>query len=337
MRFGFLLFARDIDAVGPDARFGEAQGFDLVGMGDAPSLLHDPYLSLAVAALNTTRIRLGPTVTNPNSRHPLLLANLVATLERLAPGRSFLGIGTGNAAVRSLGTQPASLEQLARTVEIVRGLLKGEMVDVDGAELSLRFGSPRPVPILIAGSGRRSLRLAGRLADVAFIAVGASPPAVARAIEWVREGARSAGRDPAAIECWGYIDAAIAQERADALQQVTVAAVARANIVFRGPAARRLSSPLREQVAQLIREYDYTEHMKPGRSANYRLAERLGIAEVLVEEFAIAGTPEDCRRRIQELREVGLQSISFNLSTASDLQTSLRLLGEHVLPEFARA
>lgn len=126
-------------------------------------------------------------------------------------------------------------------------------------------------------------------------------------------------------------------ERADAVQQVTVAAVARANIVFRGPAAERLSSPLREKVAQLIHDYDYTEHLKPGRSANYRLAERLGIADVLVEELAIAGAADDCRRRIDSLRQVGLQGISFNLSTASDLHESLRLLGEDVLPAFATA
>ena len=103
MRFGFLLFARELQAVGALARLGEQQGFELIGLADSPALAHDPYVALTLAAINTTRIRLGPTVTNPQTRHPLIIANLAASLERLAPGRSFLGLGTGFTGVRHAG------------------------------------------------------------------------------------------------------------------------------------------------------------------------------------------------------------------------------------------
>src|SRR5207248_15755 len=159
---------------------------------------YDPYVALTIAALQTARVRLGPAVTNPQTRHPLILANLAATLERLAPSRSFLGLGTGNSGVRHAGAGPATLKTLAGAVELARRLLTGEALEVDGATLSVRHeGSP--VPILMAGSGPNSLRLAGRMADVVFIALGAAPEFVAEGLRWAREGAEAAGRDPAGL------------------------------------------------------------------------------------------------------------------------------------------
>jgi alkanesulfonate monooxygenase SsuD/methylene tetrahydromethanopterin reductase-like flavin-dependent oxidoreductase (luciferase family) len=92
---------------------------------------------------------------------------------------------------------------------------------------------------------------------------------------------------------------------------------------------------LRERVEALIRDYDYGEHMQPGRSANYRLAERLGLVEYFLERFAIVGTPEDCRRQLAGLRAVGLENVCFNLSTVSDLDGALRLFGQQVFPALA--
>src|SRR6266536_2415641 len=98
MRFGFLLLARDLHAVGPLAQLGEQLGFDLIGLA----------------------------VTNPQTRHPLILAGLAASLERLAPSRSFLGLGTGNSGVRHAGAGPATLKTLAGAVELTRRLLARE-------------------------------------------------------------------------------------------------------------------------------------------------------------------------------------------------------------------
>ena len=87
MQFGFLLFQRELEAVGPTVRLGEQQGFDLIGVVDSPTLAYDPYVALTLAAGQSERVRLGPAVTNPQTRHPLIIANLAAALEQLAPGR----------------------------------------------------------------------------------------------------------------------------------------------------------------------------------------------------------------------------------------------------------
>ena len=331
MRFGFLLFARDLQAVGALARLGEQQRFELIGLADSPGLAHDPYVALTLAALTTTRVRLGPTVTNPRTRHPLIIANLAASLERLAPGRSFLGLGTGFSGVRHAGAGPATLAGLASTAATIRGLLAGDTVEADGARISLRL-PPSPVPVLLAGSGPKSLRLAGQLADIALLAVGIAPDAVTQARRWVQEGAETAGRAPNAVECWAYVDAAIAADRASALDEVTGAAVARAAIVFGGPARQALPPTLREKAAQLVREYDFGQHFMPGRTANYQLAERLGIVDELLARFPVAGMPDDCRRRLEGLRDAGIQNVCLNLGVVRDVAGALRLFGERVLP-----
>src|SRR5215207_3904722 len=88
MRFGFMLFTRDLHAVGDLARLAEERGFDLIGVADSPALTFDPYMALTLAAGTTDRARIGTAVTNPQTRHPLIIANLAASLEALAPGRT---------------------------------------------------------------------------------------------------------------------------------------------------------------------------------------------------------------------------------------------------------
>src|SRR6266498_2282522 len=134
MRFGFMLFTRDLDAVGEVARLAEERGFELIGVADSPALTFDPYMALTLAAGATRRARIGTAVTNPQTRHPLIIANLAASLEALAPGRSFLGLGTGWSGVRHAGTREARLETLGSVVRQVRGLLAGEAA---GATASL--------------------------------------------------------------------------------------------------------------------------------------------------------------------------------------------------------
>jgi len=203
MRSGFIFLGRDLNAIGPIAKLGEEMGFDLIGLADSPGLAFDPYVALTLAALQTSRVRLGPGVTNPQTRHPLILANLAASLEQLAPGRTFLGLGVGNSGVRHVGAKPATLETLAKTVLVARRLLAGEIVEQGEVRMVVKGGG-KPVPILVAGSGPKVLREAGAIADIVLINVGALPEHVADGLRWLRQGAVAAGRDPAALETWVF-------------------------------------------------------------------------------------------------------------------------------------
>ena len=335
MRFGFIFLARDLQAVGPIAKLGEEQGYDLIGIGDSPSLCHDPFVALAIAAQQTRRVRLGTGVTNPQTRHPLILANLAATLAGLAPGRTFLGLGIGNSGVRHANAAPATLGSLESTVDIVRRLMAGTAVDMGGSGIVVHARG-KQVPILLACSGPRSLRQAGRIADVVLINVGFSPDVIADAMRWVREGAEAAGRDPAAIEAWVFGIGVIADSREQALDEAIGPAVAIAAYVLRGDAAaKRIPPAVAAKVGQLLREYQYGEHFVPGHTSNYHLAARLGITDYLLDRLTIAGTAEDCRGKIAALREAGIHNLCFSFSGGPDPARYVRRFGEEVLPAFA--
>lgn len=332
MRLGFMFFARDLRAVPAAARLGEELGYALLGLADSPSLSFDPFVGLTLAAQATARIRVGPTVTNPQTRHPLILANLAAGLEHLAPGRSFLGLAPGNSGVRHAGARPASLGTLRETVALLRRLLAGEQVTHGGATLKVQGGGTR-VPILVAASGPKSLRLAGEIADVVFVNVGFTPDLVRQALGWVREGADAARRDWRALDVWLFGVGAVAEDGAQARDEAQGAAVAVAAYVLPGyRAAGLLSSEVAGRVDQLLGEYQYGEHLTPGRTSNYRLAERLGVAPYLLERFALAGSPTECLERLRALRAVGVDKVCLSYSAGPDLLRYVRLFGEQVLP-----
>lgn len=335
MRFGFHLSPRDIHAIGPIARLGEEQGFDVFAVGDVPSLSFDAFIALALAAVQTRRVRIGPTVTNTQTRHPLVLANLAATLDQLAPGRAFLGVGTGNSSVHHAGVRAATLEELARTIDIIRRLLKGEAVESGGAKMTIK-SSGRRVPILLAASGPKSLRLAGRVADIVLMNIGVLPEIVAEGLQWIREGAEAAGRDPGSVEVWVEAFLSISLDRAQAIDQAKIMAAGVASYALLGDmTAKRIPLAVQEKAGEFLREYQYGEHLMPGRTSNYYLADRLGIADYLVDRFTVAGAPEDCRRKLESLKAIGVELVHFSVSGSPDREASVRLLGKTVVPALA--
>src|SRR5215210_85868 len=85
----------------------ERWGFDELLLTDSESLVGDPYVELALAAQATERLRLGPAVTNPLTRHPAVTASAIATLQVESEGRAVLVFGRGDSAVLQLGLRPA--------------------------------------------------------------------------------------------------------------------------------------------------------------------------------------------------------------------------------------
>lgn len=334
MQFGFMTFARDLDAVASTVRLAEETGWDLFGFADSPALAHDAFISLAVAAQHSTRVWIGPIVTNPLTRHPLILSNLSESLERLAPGRVFLGIGTGNSVMAGVGVKPAKLDTLRDAVRLIRGLTSGETVPTLGVPLRVWGGGPK-VPIMIAGSGPRTLRLAGAVADWAFVTVGTDPLVVRDALGWVREGAIGAGRDPSSVQCWVFLPGSIASDRSQARDEVKTAAIGVSTYILRGDSeAKRIPLDVREKFAELMRGYSYAEHLTPGRSANYELADRLGLAEYLIDHCTISGTPGDCQEAIGRLQQVGVERFCFSFTASPNLTRYVRLFADEVVPEF---
>src|SRR4029453_10652142 len=141
MKFGVCVMA-NVDEIG---FFGHAEtlGYDSVWVTDSQMLFSDCYAVLALAARQTSRLRLGPGTAICGTRIPPVHVAAMATLNRLAPGRVHLGIGTGNTATRTMGQRPMKVAAYREYLRVVRALLRGEIVDY------AQHGAKRPIKMLI--------------------------------------------------------------------------------------------------------------------------------------------------------------------------------------------
>jgi 5,10-methylenetetrahydromethanopterin reductase len=216
-RFGLNRFdARSVDAFAADVRRAETLGWDAALQPDSQLRRRDTYVLLAAAAGVTERITLGPLLANPVNRHPTVTASSIATIDELAPGRTLLGWGVGDTAVRLAGLRPARIKELEASTRLMRALLDGHAVDV-GAARPARLPHPRPVPIWIAAGGPRTLRMAGGVADGVFIRVGTHAANIATAIAAIRAGALEAGRPPESVRLGAVFHTVLVDEPGRAL------------------------------------------------------------------------------------------------------------------------
>lgn len=155
----------------------EELGFDIVLVADHVGLGWSPMPTLSAIAAVTTRVRLGTLVLNNDMRNPVQLAWEASTLDRLSGGRFELGLGAGHTpgeyAATGIEQSPAAVrkQRLGESVEIIRSLLDGDVVDRDGehyrvASARIEPSPQRPMPILVGGNGAALLAHAGRHADI---------------------------------------------------------------------------------------------------------------------------------------------------------------------------
>lgn len=175
-RFGFQSNTDDVAEVVRSARAAEAAGFDIFQVGDHVGTQLSPFVTLAAAAAATSTIRLGTLVLNNDLRHPVAVAQEVATLDRVSGGRVELGIGAGHSfteyAAIGMAFEPPAVRKarLAEAVEILRPLLDGHDVDYSGAHYRVSGARTlRPVqqrlPLLVGVNGRWALSHAANHAD----------------------------------------------------------------------------------------------------------------------------------------------------------------------------
>lgn len=171
----------------------ERLGFDTAWVADSQLLWRDVWVAMGLAAARTERITLASAVTNVTTRFPSVVASAVNTVAELAPGRVWLGLGTGDSSVKPIGLAPSTRERLRAGIAEIRGLLDGETVDINGHGVHLH-GATGSVPVHLAASGPRTFRLAGEIADGVLTLSGVSPETLARTVAPVTEGARAASR-----------------------------------------------------------------------------------------------------------------------------------------------
>jgi probable F420-dependent oxidoreductase len=183
----------------------ERLGYTDAWTGEAD--ISDAFVPLAMTAAWTERMRLGTGIAGVFTRGPALLALTAATMAQGAPGRFVLGLGASSDVIVRDWNGIAYDRPLARTRDVValaREALTGARVSRTLETASMRGfrlfgGMSAPVPVYVAAQREGMLRLAGEVADGVMLN-WLTPDNASRSVAIVREAARVAGRDPAALE-----------------------------------------------------------------------------------------------------------------------------------------
>ena len=309
----------------------EEAGFDGVGFIDSQMITRDVFVVLAQAAAATARIRLMPAVTNPLTRHVSVLASAALSLDDLAPGRVEIWLGRGFSSLNLVGLPYATVRQLRETVLAYKRLLAGEWDVFPGVHT--RMNGARPVPIYLTASGPKAIQLAGEVADGVMVAVGTRPEALARARRLVEEGARRAGRDPAAVDIIVCVLTVIRQDREEAHAWASPLCAGRLSntgwLAANGIDARGLATP--PELEHLYPDLFHAEDWARAMALSAFVPHDLRAA--MCDAIGIIGTPEDCLRRLRELADAGFHRVFLQtVGTMNFPETEVRLFGETVRP-----
>lgn len=283
------------------AEAAEALGYAGVWVADSHSVMRGAFEILAALAGRTRRLALATGVTHTVTRHPAVIANSIATLDELSGGRAILGIGVGESAVHNLGLRPERLAAFAEKLHVIRALLRGEAIEYEGTRIRMPWAASQ-APIVIACSGPKSLQLAGRIADGVLFQVGAAPPLVRYALDNIRQGAESAGRQLTDLRLYMRLACSVGEDRAAARAAVRGYAAVAAGTVFKTVPREYFDGELWADLERFKAQYDYAEH---GRSEARHAAL---LTDRILDAVAVAGTPEEAIPRLRALAAMGLRS-----------------------------
>jgi len=315
--------------VAPLARQVEEWGFDGFLLADSQNLNADIWVELALAGAATERLRLGPGVTNPATRHPAVTASAAATLQAETDGRAVLGLGRGDSALTQLGRRPVSAPELERSLVAIQGYLRGDEVDSDGATSSLRWlagSGVAKVPVAVAASGPRVIEIGARYAEHVDLTVGAEPDR----LRWAAATARAAGE----ASLGAFVNVAVNPDRAVARDLVRGSTAILARFATEGAPPDGLSDVTRRGIGELASAYDKSRHGEGGA------AYARWLEDEFIDRFAVVGPAEEVATRLAELGGLGIERVivvpgSLDADPGAVAESNARL-AEEVLPSLAR-
>jgi 5,10-methylenetetrahydromethanopterin reductase len=328
--FGITYLAADppkqfIDLV----RLAEDSGFDYVWVAATSLYARDVYAYLTLGALHTRRVRLGPNCTHPYTRHPAINFNIVATIDELSHGRAVMNLGAGGGTMKELGYKVAPLRDVRDMIMLGRKLFSGQAIEdsvqglpVKGAKL--RFAVRKDLPIYVTASGPRMLQLAGELCDGVVFMAGVDTDCVRYAVENVKSGAESAGRQVTELDIACCVFGALGEDRTQARDACRAIA---AWFVQSQPNYVEVAGIPKAQAEAIREAFSGSAHGPESKRAAAL------VTEEMIDKFTLAGNAADFRARIEQVLETGVQHIEF-FPEGEGRAGMTRIFGEQVLPHF---
>ena len=212
----------------------------------------------------------------------------------------------------NLGLTPSSRARLRAYVAAVRELLETGRSVWEGRPVRMTWGGGR-VPVYLAASGPRMLRLAGEIADGVIINTGLTPDIVRDSIARVRAGAEAAGRRLEDVDLWWLPVANVRGDRAAAIDEVAMTLASAGSHLSRFTTeGKHIPDELHDAVVALGGRYRPEEHSKPD-SSNRGLIRELGLLDYLADRFAIAGTVDECTAKIEAAVAAGARQFWMSI------------------------
>jgi 5,10-methylenetetrahydromethanopterin reductase len=282
------------------AKMADDIGMESIWMSDHICFRDSFTTSMALLA-STKHIRVAPAPMSPYSRHPIISAMSIATLDEFAPGRVIACPGTGNAAaLKEAGMEsPHPLKTIREYVGILRRFLsgdtvhfKGEMFRVNGAKMA--FVPSTPVKMYLTAVRPRMLRLGGEIGDGVLLSAGCAPSYIAQCVAEIKKGAERPGASLAERDVAGFVTASVAENPREAIE---------ANKMF---------------LAYIFRNTHHAENIRLGggkvdqealavavAKRDWEAAKKF-ISDEVVHAHSIAGTVDDCRKQLDSFVKGGL-------------------------------
>ena len=284
-------------------------------------------------AIRRRSIRIGTGVSVAGTRIAPVTAHSIATINRLAPGRTFLGIGTGNTAQRIMGQPPIRYAEFEEYCRVLRGLLDGEEVEFTyrGRTRALRFDMAElgfidienHIDFYISGFYPRTHRLAGRYGDGLVCSVPPHQGFTERALGNVKIGADQAGRELPSAFPVASLTAAIVLEPGEAMDSPRVIdavgpfAIASVHYIYdkikeRGGEPPPHMRPFWNEYCALVEQTPESHrHLRvhAGHCTTMHPDEVRFVTPDLIRATCLAGTADEVLEQVRGLADEGLGQI----------------------------
>ena len=308
----------------------EDSGFGYGWTFDSCVLWQEPFVIYSRILERTTRMTVGPMVTNPDTRDWSVTASLFATLNDMFGNRTICGIGRGDSARRVVGAQPASLDTVARSIRVIKDLAEGREAELNGARVRIPWVRDGRLDIWMAAYGPKALKVVGEEAD-GFILQLADPAITEWTVKAVRTAAEQAGRDPDSIAVCVAAPAYIGDDPAHARDQCRwfggMVGNHVADLVARYGKDSSIVPAALTAYIEGRKGYDYSHHGRAGNpSTDF-------VPDDIVDRFCLLGPPEAHVERLEELASLGVDQFAvYNMHDARE--ATIEAYGAKVIPSF---
>lgn len=339
----------DIDYI----RHAENLGFKRFWVPDSQMIWSDCYAVLALAAQATSTIQLGTGVSVAGTRIAPVTAHSIATINKLAPGRTFLGIGTGNTAMRIMGQKPLKIAEFDEYLTVVRALLHGEDIEFEWRGRSANIGLEMPdlgyidiehlIPIYVSGFAPKSMALAGKHGDGLVMSIPPDPMFMNRAWEHVERGADSNGRilsrdefHTCSLTSIALLQPGETLESDRIIEECGSFVISSLHYLY--DSVRQFNRRPPPHVQGIWDEYCALVKQTPSHLIHRRIhgghctwllpEERHFVTPELIRATCLAGTPEEIIEQIQNLEASGLKELMILPSLATQYSVTERFSRE---------